>query len=189
MLVRRHVPLFESTVRARVLRPLLASQCTRLPQLRYASTSAAHPERIAVLGGGIAGLASAFFASREFPNSKITLYEGGGEIGGWLNSRRVKVPGGDVLFEAGPRTLRNASPTAYLVSWRHGLETGTMSDAHRSKSWASPTTSSSPTSPSPARRTASYTTPTASTACPPKRLAWATSSRYGGRASSTASWA
>ena len=117
MLVRRHVPLLESTVRAHVLRPLLASQCARLPHLRYSSTSAAHPERIAVLGGGIAGLASAFFASREFPNSKITVYEGGKDIGGWLNSKRVQVPGGDVLFEAGPRTLRNASPTAHLVSW------------------------------------------------------------------------
>ncbi|KAJ4398228.1 oxygen-dependent protoporphyrinogen oxidase [Didymella pomorum] len=114
MLVRRHAPLLQSTVRAHVLRPLLTSQCTRLPHLRY-SSSAAHPERIAVLGGGIAGLASAFFASREFPNSKITVYEGGKDIGGWLNSKRVQVPGGDVLFEAGPRTLRNASPTAHLI--------------------------------------------------------------------------
>lgn len=114
MLVRRHVPLLESTLRARALRPLAASQCTRL---RYSSTSAAHPERIAVLGGGIAGLSSAYFASREFPNSKITLYESGGQIGGWIRSKRVQVPGGDILFESGPRTLRNATPTAHLVSW------------------------------------------------------------------------
>ncbi|KAF1923468.1 protoporphyrinogen oxidase [Didymella exigua CBS 183.55] len=116
MLVRRHVPLLESTVSVRALRPLVASQCTRLPRLRYSSTAAAaHPERIAVLGGGIAGLASAFFASREFPDSKITVYESGKDIGGWLSSRRVQVPGGDVLFEAGPRTLRNAPPTVHLI--------------------------------------------------------------------------
>lgn len=188
MLVRRHAPLLQSTVRAHVLRPLLTSQCTRLPHLRY-SSSAAHPERIAVLGGGIAGLASAFFASREFPNSKITVYEGGKDIGGWLNSKRVQVPGGDVLFEAGPRTLRNASPTAHLVGCKSNQSKRVVANSRRSKSWASPTTSSSPRSPNLAQRTASYTTPTASTAYPPKRRAWVTSSRYGGRAFSTASWA
>lgn len=112
MLVRRHVPLLESTLRARPLRLLVASQCSRL---RYSSSSAAHPERIAVLGGGIAGLASAFFASREFPNTKITVYEGGAETGGWIKSKRVQVPGGEVNFETGPRTLRNSTVTAHLV--------------------------------------------------------------------------
>lgn len=113
MLVRRHVPLLESTLRARALRPLLSSQCTHL---RYSSTSAAHPERIAVLGGGIAGLSSAYFAAKEFPNSKITVYEGGTETGGWIKSKRVQVPGGEIKFETGPRTLRNATVTAHLVS-------------------------------------------------------------------------
>ncbi|KAH6644316.1 hypothetical protein C7974DRAFT_18507 [Boeremia exigua] len=111
MLVRRHVPLLESTLRARGLRPLLASQCTRL---RF-STAPAHPERIAVLGGGIAGLSSAYFASKEFPNSRITVYESGDETGGWIRSKRVQVPGGEVNFESGPRTLRNATITAHLV--------------------------------------------------------------------------
>ena len=112
MLVRRHVPLLESTLRARPLRLLVASQCSRL---RYSSSSAAHPERIAVLGGGIAGLASAFFASREFPNTKITVYEGSAETGGWIKSKRVQVPGGEVNFETGPRTLRNSTVTAHLI--------------------------------------------------------------------------
>lgn len=112
MLVRRHVSLLESSVRGvRGVRVGAVSLSTR-----YSSTST-HPERIAVLGGGIAGLSSAFFASKEFPHSKITVYEGGKSIGGWLSSKRVQVPGGDVLFEAGPRTLRNATPTAHLVSW------------------------------------------------------------------------
>ncbi|KAF1354191.1 Protoporphyrinogen oxidase [Lizonia empirigonia] len=112
MLVRRHVPLLESTLRARALRPLLASQCTRV---RFSSTATAPPERIAVLGGGIAGLSSAYFASKEFPTSKITVYESGAETGGWIRTKRVQVPGGHVLFEAGPRTLRNATPTAHLI--------------------------------------------------------------------------
>lgn len=108
MLVRRHVPLLESTLRARPVRSLLGG--------RRASSSAAHPERIAVLGGGIAGLSSAYFAAKEFPNSKITVYEGGNETGGWIRTKRVQVPGGEVKFESGPRTLRNATVTAHLVS-------------------------------------------------------------------------
>jgi oxygen-dependent protoporphyrinogen oxidase len=112
MRLRRHAPLLGSTLRHVALRPLLASRCSRY---RYSSTSAAHPERIAVFGGGIAGLSSAYFISKEFPNAKITVLEGGSEAGGWIRTKRVKVPGGDVLFEAGPRTLRNATPTALLV--------------------------------------------------------------------------
>jgi oxygen-dependent protoporphyrinogen oxidase len=74
-----------------------------------------------VFGGGIAGLSSAYFISKEFPNAKITVLEGGSEAGGWIRTKRVKVPGGDVLFEAGPRTLRNATPTALLVgAYSHG---------------------------------------------------------------------
>jgi oxygen-dependent protoporphyrinogen oxidase len=119
MLVRRHVPLLESTLRARALRPLLSSQCIHL---RFSSTSAAHPERIAVLGGGIAGLSTAYFTSKEFPNSKITIYESGNEAGGWLKSKRVEVPGGHVFFETGPRTLRNATVTAHLVSFGQARE-------------------------------------------------------------------
>jgi oxygen-dependent protoporphyrinogen oxidase len=76
-----------------------------------------------VFGGGIAGLSSAYFISKQFPKTKITIFESGSETGGWIRSKRVKVPGGDVLFESGPRTLRNATPTALLVGWdRTSLE-------------------------------------------------------------------
>jgi oxygen-dependent protoporphyrinogen oxidase len=96
------------------LRPLLATQ---LLQCRYQSTS---PERIAILGGGIAGLSSAYYVSKEFPQAKITLFEAGKETGGWIKSRKVEVQGqdgqkGEVLFELGPRTLRNSTVTAGLV--------------------------------------------------------------------------
>lgn len=67
----------------------------------------------------MAGLSSAYFASREFPNSKITVFEAGKDAGGWLKSKKVQVPGGEIVFEQGPRTLRNATVTAHLV--RHTL--------------------------------------------------------------------
>lgn len=83
---------------------------------RYSSSTQTYPERIAILGGGIAGLASAYFTSKEFPKSQITLFEAGEETGGWIKSRHVALPDNrDVLFELGPRTLRNAPVTAMLV--------------------------------------------------------------------------
>jgi hypothetical protein len=75
------------------------------------------PLDIAVLGGGLTGLSSAFYLSRRFPRSQITLLEKEARFGGWVRSERVqvKIPrGGDtggndtasVLLESGPRTLR-----------------------------------------------------------------------------------
>lgn len=119
MRLKRHAPLLQSTLKRVAHRSLAPSLCIRCR--RYAS-STAYPENIAVLGGGISGLASAYFASKEFPNSKITLYEAGNETGGWIRSKRVDVPGGNVLFESGPRTLRpgiNCLPAAGLVSLHH----------------------------------------------------------------------
>ncbi|KAH7371555.1 hypothetical protein BKA66DRAFT_535139 [Pyrenochaeta sp. MPI-SDFR-AT-0127] len=122
MRLKRHVPLLESTLKTVAARPLVSSQLLpasqwqrRIAPCRYSSTSAAYPERIAILGGGIAGLSSAYFVSKEFPKSKITLFEAGKQTGGWIKSKRVEVPGGDILFELGPRTLRNATPTASLI--------------------------------------------------------------------------
>jgi oxygen-dependent protoporphyrinogen oxidase len=99
------------------LRPLFTTQLLRSSQCRHQSTS---PERIAILGGGIAGLSSAYFVSKTFPKAQITLFEKGKETGGWIQSRRVEVEGedgkkGEVLFELGPRTLRNSTVTAGLV--------------------------------------------------------------------------
>lgn len=112
MRLERHAARLGSTLTHASQRSL---QCIRC---RYASSSTAYPDQIAVLGGGIAGLASAYFISKEFPRSKITIFESSKEAGGWIKSQRVRVNGGDVLFEYGPRTLRpgySALPTAQLV--------------------------------------------------------------------------
>jgi oxygen-dependent protoporphyrinogen oxidase len=119
MRLMRHVSRLESTLRHGATRPLLPAFATRCVRLRYLSTSAAYPERIAVLGGGVAGLSSAYFVSREFPKSKITVFEAGENAGGWMKSKKVAVPGGEVLFELGPRTLRNSTVTAHLVARPH----------------------------------------------------------------------
>jgi oxygen-dependent protoporphyrinogen oxidase len=65
-----------------------------------------HAKRIAVLGGGITGLTSAFHLANRLPHARITLFEKTSRLGGWIDSERVQVDGGDVLFEWGPRSLR-----------------------------------------------------------------------------------
>ena len=115
MRLRKHAPLFESPLKRVALHSGTSPLCNRCR--RYASWPA-YPERVAVLGGGISGLASAYYVSQEFPQSKITVHEANKDSGGWIQSRRVEVPGGNVLFEYGARTLRpgqDACITAQLV--------------------------------------------------------------------------
>jgi oxygen-dependent protoporphyrinogen oxidase len=71
--------------------------------------------RIAVLGGGITGLSTAYYLTKELPNAKITIYEGSERVGGWLSSKYVDVGNGKILFEQGPRTLRPHGPAALVT--------------------------------------------------------------------------
>jgi len=76
------------------------------------------PTQIAILGGGLTGLSSAYHLSRRFPNAKITLLEKRGRLGGWVRSERVELPQGhgSVVLEAGPRSLRpNSKAVLELV--------------------------------------------------------------------------
>lgn len=88
------------------------------------SSNAVAPREIAVLGGGITGLTSAYLLSQKLPDAKITLYEAGARLGGWMQSTQVDVEGGRVNFEQGPRSIRpvGASGMATLdlvsASWR-----------------------------------------------------------------------
>lgn len=70
---------------------------------------------VAIIGGGITGLASAHFLSKAAPNTRITLFESGDRLGGWLHSEEVDVGNGKVLFEKGPRTLRPTAPNGILT--------------------------------------------------------------------------
>jgi hypothetical protein len=62
--------------------------------------------RIAVLGGGLTGLCTAFNLATKIPSARITIYEKSSRVGGWLDSEVVNVGDGQVLFDWGPRTIR-----------------------------------------------------------------------------------
>ncbi|KAI7855570.1 protoporphyrinogen oxidase [Circinella umbellata] len=84
---------------------------------------------VAVLGGGISGLSTAYYLARYAPRAtQITLIEGSDRVGGWIRSRRVE-PGfhatcpksnavnneKSILFESGPRSLRPVGTSGAVV--------------------------------------------------------------------------
>ncbi|KAF4547431.1 Flavin containing amine oxidoreductase-like protein 4 [Elsinoe fawcettii] len=85
---------------------------------RGLSSTSGTPEDIAIVGGGITGLACAYYATKHYPGAKITIYEKSPRFGGWLLSERTEVDddGGTVLFEAGPRSLRPLGNGALALS-------------------------------------------------------------------------
>lgn len=73
------------------------------------------PTNVAVLGGGITGLTSAYYFSKEFPDARIVLFEGSSRLGGWVKSEKVDVGNGNVIFEQGPRNLRPSIPNGLVT--------------------------------------------------------------------------
>lgn len=99
------------------------------------------PRDFAVLGGGITGLATAYYLTQEKPHAKITLYEGSERLGGWLHSTAVDVGNGSVVFEQGPRTLRPSLPSGLVtLNMARAFYRWVLSHAngfYRSRNWAS----------------------------------------------------
>ncbi len=63
--------------------------------------------KVAILGGGISGLASAYFLQKLKPDVEIVVLEKQARTGGWVHTCHE----GGFLFEAGPRALsRNKAP-------------------------------------------------------------------------------
>ncbi len=63
--------------------------------------------KIAILGGGISGLASAYFLQKLKPDSEVVLIEKQARTGGWVHTWQKD----GFLFEGGPRALsRNKAP-------------------------------------------------------------------------------
>ena len=75
---------------------------------------------IAVVGGGLTGLTTAYYLAKRLPpTAKITLYESSNRLGGWIDTERVEVDvldkQGMVNFERGPRSMVSLS----MNTWRY----------------------------------------------------------------------
>lgn len=77
------------------------------------------PKDIAVLGGGLTGLTTAYYLTHFHPDAKITVYESADRLGGWLDTQRVDVRTSDgkdatISFERGARTI---APQTNMGRW------------------------------------------------------------------------
>ena len=76
-------------------------------------------KKIAIIGGGISGLASAYFLRQKYPDAFIELYEASDRLGGWMQTKEVS----GFSFELGPRTFqRSRCPLLLDLSLSMGVE-------------------------------------------------------------------
>ncbi|KAK1834837.1 Protoporphyrinogen oxidase, partial [Podospora conica] len=79
----------------------------RLPYDRRPRKGWAPPRTIAVLGGGLTGLVTAYRLAKLLPKTKITLYEASSRLGGWVDTEEIKDDQGrTILFERGARMVQ-----------------------------------------------------------------------------------
>ncbi|CAM9128577.1 unnamed protein product [Bubo scandiacus] len=84
------------------------------------------PPTVAVVGGGISGLAACYHLARGPRPPKVLLLEASGRLGGWLQSTRAA---DGAVFEHGPRGVRPGgaagTDTLHMVS-ELGLESDVL---------------------------------------------------------------
>ena len=72
---------------------------------------------IAVIGGGITGLAAAFYLRKLRPAARITLFESGSRLGGNIRTERRE----QFLVDAGPDSFIAGKPAAMNLCRELGL--------------------------------------------------------------------
>src|ERR1044072_2536394 len=84
---------------------------------------------IIIVGGGIAGLSAAFYASKKLalskvggvPDANITLIESTNHWGGKITTDRVEFDDGQFIIEGGPDTFLATKPWAVALFKELGL--------------------------------------------------------------------
>ncbi len=77
--------------------------------------------RIVIVGGGIAGLSAAYYATKKIPNAQITLIESSDRWGGKIATDRVPFEDGQFIIEGGPDTFLATKPYATALCRELGL--------------------------------------------------------------------
>jgi oxygen-dependent protoporphyrinogen oxidase len=77
--------------------------------------------RIVIIGGGIAGLSAAYYATKKDPAMQITLIEASNHWGGKISTDRVAFDNGQFIIEGGPDTFLATKPYATALCNELGL--------------------------------------------------------------------
>ena len=78
--------------------------------------------RMIVVGGGIAGLAAAYYAQKNIPDAHITLIESASHWGGKISTDRVPFDDGHFIIEGGPDTFLASKPWGVALCKELGLD-------------------------------------------------------------------
>ncbi|MEW5829874.1 MAG: protoporphyrinogen oxidase [Chloroflexota bacterium] len=76
---------------------------------------------LVIVGGGIAGLSAAYYATRFKQHFEITLIEASDHWGGKITTDRVPFDGGDFIIEGGPDTFLATKPWGVALCKELGL--------------------------------------------------------------------
>src|SRR5512141_636624 len=77
--------------------------------------------RIVIIGGGIAGLSAAYYATKKSPDAQITLLESSNRWGGKITTDRATFDDGQFIIEGGPDTFLATKPYATALCKELGL--------------------------------------------------------------------
>jgi oxygen-dependent protoporphyrinogen oxidase len=77
--------------------------------------------RIVIVGGGIAGLSAAYYATKNIPETQIILIESSNRWGGKITTDRVPFDHGQFIIEGGPDTFLATKPYATALCKELGL--------------------------------------------------------------------
>jgi oxygen-dependent protoporphyrinogen oxidase len=76
---------------------------------------------IVIIGGGIAGLSAAYYATRHRPQADITVLESSNHWGGKITTDRVPFDDGQFIIEGGPDTFLATKPWGVALCKEIGL--------------------------------------------------------------------
>jgi len=76
---------------------------------------------IVIVGGGIAGLSAAYYATKKLPDAQITLIESSDRWGGKITTDRAMLGDSQFIIEGGPDTFLATKPWGGALCKELGL--------------------------------------------------------------------